>query len=252
MSTTEQAQGLGTGAGDFVVQQLHELQVDVLDDRHALEILRELCNKTLGADIRVEGYGGASPGESKFAAGQRQPFVSHWVVGDVAAIQPNRLSVEVVGQGLIGGRGIAERSRRETNTGGEVIGQLALESETNANANAVAVIAQCASAVLLEETLTAHPHIAGPAKTAEGLFEAGEALLLLLRGKRVIGQRGLHIGILRIELVDGILWGGLGRNRVRLLLGVRCSLLRLLQLLLRLLELLVGNLQLLIGLVQLL
>src|SRR6202049_381319 len=231
MSTTEQSQGLGTGAGDFVVQQLHELQVDVLDDRHALE--------TLGADIRVEGYGGASPGESKFAAGQRQPFVSHWVVGEVAAIQPNRLSIEIVGQGLIGGRGIAERSRRETNTGGEVIVQLALESETNANANAVAVIAECASAVLLEETLAAHPYIAVPAKTAECLFEAREALLLVLLGKRVIGQRGSHIGIFRVEPVDGILRGGRVRNCVCLLLSVGCGLLRLLELLLRLLEMLV-------------
>src|SRR5260370_4111752 len=153
MSTTEQSQGLGTGAGDFVVEQLHELQVDVLDDRHVLEILRELFHKALGADIRVEGYGGASPGESKFAAGQRQPFVSHWVVGDVAAIQPNRLAVEVVGQGLIGGRGIAERSRRETNTGGAVIVPLALESEKNANAHAVAVIAARASRVTLGESV---------------------------------------------------------------------------------------------------
>src|SRR6202163_2838014 len=235
MSTTEQSQGPGIGAGDFVVQQLHELQVDVLDDRHALKILRELFHKTLGADIRVEGYGGASPSESKFAAGQRQPLVSHRVVGDVAAIQANRLSVEVVGQGLIGGRGIAARSRREANTGGEVVVQLALKSETNANANPIAIIAKCASAVLLEETLTAHPHIAVPAKAAERLFEAGEALLLLLVGKRVIGQSGLHIGIFRVELVDGLLWCGRGRNFVRLLLGVRRRLLRLLQLLLRLL-----------------
>src|SRR6202795_3728416 len=159
MSTTEQSQGLGTGAGDFVVQQLHELQVDVLDDRYALEILRELLHKTLGADVRVEGHRGASPGESKFTGGRREPLGSHRVVGDIAAIQPNRLSVEVVGQGLVGGRGIPQRSRREPNTGGEVIVQLALEPETHANANPVAVIADCASAVLLEETLAAHPHI---------------------------------------------------------------------------------------------
>src|ERR1700686_3812182 len=166
MSTTEQSQGLGTGAGDFVVQQLHELQVDVLDDRYALEILRELLHETLGADIRVEGHRGASPSESKFARGRREPLGSHRVVGDVAAIQPNRLSVEVVGQGLVGGRGIAKRSRRETNTGGEVIVQLALESETHANANPVAVITDCAAAVLLEETLTAHANVAVPAKAA--------------------------------------------------------------------------------------
>src|ERR1700686_1987143 len=139
MSTTEQSQGLGAGAGDFVVQQLHELQVDVLDDRYALEILRELLHETLGADIRVEGHRGASPGESKFARSRREPLGSHRVVGDVAAIQPDRLSVEVVGEGVICGCGIAKRSRRETNTGGEVAVQLALESDTNADPNAVAV-----------------------------------------------------------------------------------------------------------------
>src|SRR3979411_2533811 len=99
MSATEQSQGPGTGAGDFVEQQLHELQVDVLDHGHALEILRELLHETLGADVRVEGHRGASPGESKFARCSRDPAQSsfgrscwsgsHWWLWDRPAF-PSR------------------------------------------------------------------------------------------------------------------------------------------------------------------
>src|SRR6266550_2168662 len=133
MSVTAHSEGLCTSASDFVVEQLHELQIDVLDDRHALEILRELLHETLGVDIRIEGHRGARPSECKFAGGRREPLGSHWVVSDVASIQSNRLSVEVVGQGLVGGRGIPQRARRQRNACDEVVVQFAFESETNAD-----------------------------------------------------------------------------------------------------------------------
>ena len=172
----------------------------------------------------------------------------HRVIGDVPAIEAYRFALEEIVHRLVGGRRIGKASGGQRHSRDEVFVQLTLESEPNAYSGAVAVVTGGASAVLLEVILTAHPNVSRPAQTAQGVLEASEALLLLLLGERVVSQRGLHIGEFRVEFVDGILRGGRRGNPICPLLGVRSSLLCLLQLLLCLLKLLVGLLQLLVGL----
>src|SRR5579872_151742 len=72
--------------------------------------------------------------------------MSNRIVGDVAAIQSNGLAIEDVGERLVGGSRIAERTRRQGKCGNEILVQLAVDTETHADTGAIAV----GDAVLVE------------------------------------------------------------------------------------------------------
>ncbi len=94
--------------------------------------------------------------------------------------------------------------RCQRNTRSEIVIQSTFKPETNTNEGAVAVVANRASAVALENTVASYPHVPDPAEPAKRIFQTGQTPLMLLIGGRVVGQRGLNVGILRVELVDGV------------------------------------------------
>ena len=237
-------------AAGFVIEQLHELNVRVLDHRNTRKVLGELYVETFRVGIRIAGHLSALPQVDKLSAGQREPLVGDRVVRDVALVETDCLAIEIVGEGLVGRRRIAQRTRGQRDSGRKIVVQFALESEAHTDTGAVAIGASGTTGVPLKKVLAAHSNIAGPTETSQSGFKARHPLLFILRRDGIVGQSSLNVGVLRIELVDGILLGYRRLECRRLGLSVSGCLLRLLKLLLRSLILLRGLLQLLIGLLQ--
>src|SRR5450631_516577 len=90
----------------FVERQEYSLGREIAQ-RTVMGVERNLRVEALRIDIRIERERTAGPGESKLAAGEREPLVRHRVVGDIGAIETNCLTIEEVGDRLVGRCGIA-------------------------------------------------------------------------------------------------------------------------------------------------
>src|SRR5258708_537676 len=101
----------------------------------------------------------------------------HRVVGDVAPIQANRLAIEKVGQGFIGGAGVAEGARSQINSTHKVFVQLTVNAETRPYPGPIAV-----RYPLLKVVLSAYPHVSRQAKTSEATRQGQDPLLRCPRG----------------------------------------------------------------------
>src|SRR5438270_9852682 len=66
--------------------------------------------------------------------------MSNRTIGDVAAIECDRLAIERVGEGFVGSSGIALRSCCERDAADEILVKLAIHSEPHTNASAVPVL----------------------------------------------------------------------------------------------------------------
>src|SRR4029077_21236578 len=134
-------------------QQLHALNREVAD-WSGMRVKRQLGVKAFGIDVWIEGQRGPLPGECELASGQRQPLMGHRVVGDVAPIQANRLAIEKVGQGFIGGGGVGEGARSQINAAHKVLVQLTVNAETRPYPAPIAV-----HYPLLKVVLSPYPHV---------------------------------------------------------------------------------------------
>src|SRR6266581_2530791 len=161
------------------------------------------------------------------------------IVGDPGLVERNRLAIEEVGQGFVGGRRIAERTCSQINPTGKVFVQLAIKAETHTKTGAVAVWNS-----VLDEVFTAYPDIAIETEAANQAFQGRHAFLLILRAHSIVGERGFDVGQVAVQLDDVLFllvsctFGGacLLLSLRRRGLGLLYLLLSLLRLLLRLLQ----------------
>src|SRR6266550_2806004 len=119
------------------------------------------------------------------------------IVGDPGLVERNRLAIEEVGQGFVGGRRIAERTCSQINPTGKVFVQLAVKAETHTKTGAVAV-----RYTVLDEVFTTYPDITVEAEPANQAFERRHAFLLILCAHSVVGQCGFDVGQVAVQLGD--------------------------------------------------
>ena len=149
---------------------------DVLHE-FRLQIERELFVEAFWIQVRIASDRTALPLIGELSRSQRNPLVHDRIVGDVTAIEADGLAVEVVGEGLIGGCGITQRTSGQINSAREIFVQLAFKSETHANPGAVAI---GESGNVLEQALAAQPNVAIEAKTAKNILQCTDALVFVL------------------------------------------------------------------------
>ena len=172
------------------------------------------------------------------------------IVGDIAAIQSDGLAVEKVGERLVGRGGISQRTGSQGNAADEIFAQLAIEAEAHSDAAAVPILER---SQILKEAFTANPDVTGKAEAAQQTFQSRHALLLFLRSHSRVGQSGLHIRHVAVQLDDRLfLAAGQGLCGSGLHLCVAGCALGLLQLLLGLLPGLIFLLHFLLELLNLL
>src|SRR6266478_58965 len=182
MSDVPFAGNLATGSEgirslrDFIEQQLHSLDGDVLKER-AMEIKGQLFVEALRIQIAVKGHGSAIPGVGKLTTGQRKPFVVERIVSDIAPIHSNGLPIKGIGEGLIGGSGVTLRTGSQEETTLKVVIQTALHAKASAKAGAIAVKTTGTTGVILEETFTADSHVTGKTKASKQTFYGRDPLL---------------------------------------------------------------------------
>ncbi len=87
----------------------------------------------------------------------------YWIVRNVAAVETDGLAIEEIGEGFVGSGGITQRTRGKRDAAYKVFVQLAVHSETHADAAPVPV-----SHAVLEEALTAYPDVAIEAEARLG------------------------------------------------------------------------------------
>ena len=126
-----------------------------------MNVERELFVKALWVQIDVARHAGALPLVGKLARRNRQPAQRHRIVGDVGAVQSYSLAIEIIGEGFIGGRRIAQRTSRQCHCSVEILVQLAIKTEASAHSGTVAVRHSA-----LHKTLPANPDVPRPAKPA--------------------------------------------------------------------------------------
>src|SRR5438046_1601829 len=97
------------------------------------------------------------------------------IVRDVALVERNRLSLEDIGEGLVGGGWITHRARRQRYSADEVLVELTLQTEPDANASAVTILGG-----LLDEALTTHPDVTSKPELAKCRGESRYLLLVIL------------------------------------------------------------------------
>src|SRR5258708_9096504 len=86
--------------------------------------------------------------------------MGHRVVGDVAPIQANRLAIEKVGQGFIGGAGVGEGARSQINATHKVFVQLTVNAEARPYPGPIAV-----RYPLLNGIFPPYPHVSTETNT---------------------------------------------------------------------------------------
>src|SRR4029077_5967667 len=131
-----------------------------------MRVKRQLGVKAFGIDVWIEGQRAPLPGKRELASGQRQPLMGQRVVSDVAPIQGNRLAIEKIGQGFIGGAGVGERARSQINATHKVFVQLTVNAETRPYPGPIAV-----RYPLLKVVPSPYPHVPRQAKTSEGTLQ---------------------------------------------------------------------------------
>src|SRR5271168_2405858 len=122
-----------------------------------------------------------------------------WVVSDVALVQADRLSVEVIGQGFVRGRWITQRTGCQSEARDEVLIQLTFNPEPHADACAIAIWNGG-----LEEAFTAQPDVTDKAESSSQGFQGRRALLLVLHGGSCAEQGRLYIRQIAVDLSYGI------------------------------------------------
>lgn len=171
------------------------------------------------------------------------------LVGDVAAVHTNCLSIKEVGKRLIGRIGVTQGTCSENEASIKVFRELAFEAEPNPQTGAVAV--QTCGATL-KDAVAPQPHIAGKPKPLRHSFQHRYPLLLSFFDSDALANLGPHAANITGELRHrGLLVVGGRLHGIRLLLRRRSSGLCLLELLLDILPALAFLFQLLLQVLNL-